>query len=75
MSKSDVMESFGKHIKELRRSLGLTQPQFAEKLGTTQSEISLIERGATEISLPRAARYAQILGVSLDSLTEELVET
>ncbi|MCS4510381.1 helix-turn-helix domain-containing protein [Xylophilus ampelinus] len=33
------------HIKQLRKSAGLTQAQLAEKLGQDQSYVSKIERG------------------------------
>lgn len=40
----------GKRIKQRREQLGLTQEQFAEKLGVATNYISTIERGA---SFPR----------------------
>ena len=36
----------GKRIKQRREQLGLTQEQFAEKLGVATNYISTIERGA-----------------------------
>ena len=37
----------GKRIKQRREQLGLTQEQFAEKLGVATNYISTIERGAS----------------------------
>lgn len=48
----------GKRIKQRREELGLTQEQFAEKLGVATNYISTIERGA---SFPRYEKLVMIL--------------
>lgn len=48
----------GKRIKERREQLGLTQEQFAEKLGVATNYISTIERGA---SFPRYEKLVAII--------------
>lgn len=48
----------GKRIKQRRVELGLTQEQFADKLGVTVNYISTIERGA---SFPRYEKLVMIL--------------
>ena len=45
-----IDKSFGIRIKECREKLGLTQEQFAEKIGVGSNYISLMERGE---SFPR----------------------
>ena len=47
----------GKRIKQRREQLGLTQEQFAEKLGVATNYISTIERGA---SFPRYEKLVAI---------------
>ena len=48
----------GKRIKQRREQLGLTQEQFAEKLGVATNYISTIERGA---SFPRYEKLVAII--------------
>lgn len=48
----------GKRIKQRREELGLTQEQFAEKIGVATNYISTIERGA---SFPRYEKLVMIL--------------
>ena len=40
-----IDKRIGKRIKEQREALGLTQEQFAEKIGVTTNYISTVERG------------------------------
>lgn len=48
----------GKRIKQCRERLGLTQDQFAEKIGLTTNYISNVERG---VSFPRCEKLILIL--------------
>lgn len=48
----------GKRIKQRREELGMTQEQFAEKLGVATNYISTIERGA---SFPRYEKLVMII--------------
>ena len=53
-----IDKRIGKRIKECRERLGLTQEQFAEKIGFTTNYISTIERGA---SFPRCEKLILLL--------------
>ena len=53
-----IDKRIGKRIKERRESLGLTQEEFALRLGLTTNYISTIERGA---SFPRCEKLIAIL--------------
>ena len=53
-----IDKRIGKRIKERREQLGLTQEQFAEKVGLTTNYISTVERGA---SFPRCENLIKIL--------------
>ena len=63
----------GKRIKQRREQLGLTQEQFAEKLGVATNYISTIDRGA---SFPRYEKLVAIinaLGTSADAIFCDVV--
>lgn len=51
----------GKRIKDSRDKKGITQEQFAERIGVSAAYISKIERGKTPISLDRLAEICKIL--------------
>jgi transcriptional regulator with XRE-family HTH domain len=53
-----IDKRIGKRIKERREQLGLTQDEFAEKIGLTTNYISTIERGA---SFPRCEKLLAII--------------
>lgn len=54
-------------IKELRESAGLTQEQFAERLGTHWVTISRVENGKI-CSFPLLCQIAETLGVKWQTL-------
>ena len=55
----------GLRLAELRTEQGLTQVQLAERLGTTQENVSRIER-AEDTQLSTIRRYIEALGGSLE---------
>lgn len=61
----DVKES-GRRIKELRRGMGLTQEQLAEKVGLSTVMVSSIERGVTGTSIDTMGLLADVLKASVD---------
>ena len=53
----------GYRLREIRKSLGVTQVEMAKRLGVTQNRISRIERGDTEhIQIDTVRRYVEALG-------------
>lgn len=63
-----IDKRIGRRIKECRENIGLTQEQFAEKIGMASNYISTVERGA---SFPRCENLIAIingLGVSADAI-------
>ena len=70
-----IDKRIGERIKQCREQLGLTQEQFAERLGLTTNYISTVERGA---SFPRCEKLIAIINgleTSADAiLSEELKE-
>ena len=62
--------AFGERLKATRTTLGLTQEELAEMVGTTKQAISRYENGGREPNLRTAKILADRLGVSLDDLAE-----
>lgn len=57
-----------KNIKELRIEKGLTQAQFAEKIGVSQGAVYFWEKGINEPTAGYLVKMAQIFGISVDEL-------
>jgi transcriptional regulator with XRE-family HTH domain len=55
-----------KQIIALRKTLGLSQKELAEKLNTKQSAISRIEKGEQNISIGLLEKIADVLGVEVN---------
>ena len=55
----------GYYIKEYIETIGLTQEDFAKRLGTTPKNISYIIRGEQSISIDIANKLARMIGTSV----------
>ncbi len=62
------MNVFSKRLRELRKKLGLTQSQLAEKLGVSSSSIGMYEQGRREPDSAMLSRICSTLNVSIDYL-------
>ena len=62
------MNSIGEKIKEYRTSIGMTQQDFAYRLGVTGASVSAYENGTRMPSFDVLIRIANILGVTTDDL-------
>ena len=60
--------AYGKRIKRLRISTGLTQEQLAEKMNVTSTYIVKIENSKRTGSIEFSVELANCFGVSLDYL-------
>ena len=58
----------GRNIAERRNALGLTQAEFAERLGADTVTVSRFERGSHLPSLQRLERIAETLGMPVAEL-------
>lgn len=56
----------GYYIKELIEDSGLTQEDFAKRLGTTPKNLSLLVRGEQSVSIDIAMKLSRLLGTSID---------
>ncbi len=58
----------GRRVRDLRRRLGLTQKELAERCGLSPVYVQFIESGKRHPSLKALSRIAEALGVELDDL-------
>lgn len=65
------MGNFGDNLRTIRTERGLSQEALAQLLGTSKQVISRYENGQRTPKVNAAAKYAQLLGVSLASLNGE----
>ena len=63
-----TQESIGKFIKNLREAKGLTQKEFAKRLGTTQSAVARMEKGAQNFTTETLDRVSKALNKSVIEL-------
>jgi len=64
-------EKIGQLIYRVRQDRGLTQAQFAAKLGTSQSAVNRIEHGKQNLSLETLGRISDVLNKQIISIGEE----
>ncbi|MDE7257585.1 MAG: helix-turn-helix domain-containing protein, partial [Clostridia bacterium] len=62
------MYEFGERIYNLRKKSGLSQEEFADKLGVSRQAVSKWETGQSVPDSEKAAAMAKFFGVSLDWL-------
>ena len=55
----------GKHIKQKRKEIGLTQERLSEKIDVTVGYASQLERGITKINLDMLAKIWTVLNTEL----------
>lgn len=66
--KADIRPQFGARVRELRKGLGLTQEELAERADMHWTFISGVERGLKDPRLNTIARLAAALDVTADQL-------
>lgn len=62
---AEASDNPGRNMRMFRRFAKLTQPQLAEKLGTTKQVVSNMENGIRPISKKMAKELARIFNVSV----------
>ena len=67
---SDIRETFGQRVRELRLAKDISQEDLAEKAGLDRTYVSSIERGKRNISLLNIERLAKALGVKPHQLLQ-----
>lgn len=61
-------EKLGKRIQKLRKELGLTQEEFAEKLNISRTHIGHIEQGRKSPSIKLMEKIAKTLRVKVKDI-------
>lgn len=64
------LEKIGQLVSQIRQDRGLTQAEFAERLGTSQSAVNRIEHGKQNISIETLARISDVLDKQVITLSE-----
>ena len=62
---------FGRRVRVLRKSLGLSQLELADKVGIDRSYMGFIERGERNVSLEVIAKIAEALDTTPDELLKK----
>ena len=65
---STTNEKIGDFIAHVRQERGLTQAEFATKLGTSQSAVNRIEKGRQNLSLETIGRLSDVLNKQIIAL-------
>lgn len=66
--KKNILNSFGKKIRELRHKKGWSQEDLADKTGFHRTYIGMVERGERNISLKNIEVFAAVFNLSVSSL-------
>lgn len=64
---------FGENLKRIRESLGLTQTELAQQLGTTKQSINRYEKNLREPNIRTVSEFAAALMVPVEELTGEYI--
>jgi len=70
---NDSNQKIGKLISDIRRDRGLTQAEFARRLGTSQSAVNRIENGRQNLTLDTIAHISDILNKPIITITGSAV--
>lgn len=68
LAKTELHESLGARIAQLRKDRGLTQQELAERLAVSQPVVSDYENDVIRIPADMVVQLAEILGVSADAI-------
>ncbi|MBF0659534.1 MULTISPECIES: helix-turn-helix domain-containing protein [unclassified Psychrobacter] len=69
MTTDERMIAFGKRVREMRKSKGISQERLAEMAGIDRSYMGNIERGEKNITLKKAYEICDALEVTIQDLT------
>lgn len=65
---NDTSAKIGQLIYQIRQDKGLTQAEFAKRLGTSQSAVNRIEKGGQNLSMEMLGRISDVLNKQIVSL-------
>ena len=70
MKDADIKKLFGKKIKKLREQTNYSQEELSVKLGITQRQVSMIERGLSFPKLQTLNKIAYVFNCDIQNLFE-----
>ena len=70
MADSDILQKFGKRVRELRAAAEYSQEAFAEECDLDRTYMGGIERGERNLGLRNVERIAEAIGITLAELME-----
>ncbi|MBD2300986.1 helix-turn-helix domain-containing protein [Nostoc sp. FACHB-190] len=70
--KAEVLDKFGKRVKEQRLYRGMSQEELAEKAGLHRTYIGMIERGEKNITLLNIEKISKALEMKIDELLKDI---
>ncbi len=70
MPDQPLIDAFGKRIRTLRTTRGLSQEQLAELTGFHRTYIGMIERGERNLSLSNIGVFANVFDMSVSELMD-----
>ena len=68
MTADERMVAFGKRVREVRKSKGISQEKLAEMAGIDRSYMGNIERGEKNITLKKAYEICDALEIEIQDL-------
>ena len=69
-----ILKIIGNNIKIARRQKGYTQERLAEELNTSDKFVSMIERGASGLSITNIVNLCKILNIEPNTLFNGIVD-
>ena len=66
--RNELLAAFGEAVRALRRERGLSQEEFADRVGLHRTYIGDVERGERNIGLVNIGRIAQALDLPIVDL-------
>jgi len=70
MADKQLLQQFGRRIRDLRTARGLSQEQLAELTGFHRTYIGMVERGERNLSLTNVAAFAKVFELSASELLD-----
>lgn len=67
-----IKENFGKRVRKLRTSTGISQDKFALAIGMDRTYLASVENGKRNISIENISRIAKGLNITLEELFKEV---
>lgn len=67
-SKIDILTTFGKRVRDLRKKMGISQEELAFRAGLHRTYIGMIERAEKNITLVNIDKITRALNVELEDI-------